>query len=244
MLEAPCLAVLWLTQPDKIETLLGEQSLTDGGLIPRLLICHTHCQPRPILEEARPISKEVAADYRALIRGLLESYRLAGEARTIDTEPEARQALTDHFNDIVQRRLTDLRDVSSYAARWNEQAWRIAVCQHAGRWGRQAHEHALERQSAQDAIALADWFASQQLEILSAGREQARRAKCDEVLALLVDHPRGIRASDVYHARLAHNAEAAHALLAAMERDGVLSGRQEKTAGGGHVTRIYVKVRK
>ena len=44
VLHEPCLSALWLTQPDKLDTILAERSLTDGGLIPRLLICHTNCQ--------------------------------------------------------------------------------------------------------------------------------------------------------------------------------------------------------
>src|ERR1017187_5051899 len=50
VLYHPCLAVLWLTQPDKLVTLLGERSLADGGFIPRLLICHTNCRPEEIPE--------------------------------------------------------------------------------------------------------------------------------------------------------------------------------------------------
>src|SRR5438046_9657983 len=103
-----------------------------------------------------------------------------------------------HYNAIVKRRRTDLRDMNIYAARWNEQAWRIAVVLHAGLHGVRAHEHMIELDTAKRAIELADWFASQQLEILSAGREKARRQIWDEVLSLLADKPEGIRASDVY----------------------------------------------
>ena len=47
-LEAPCLTALWLTQPDKVESLLHERSPNEGGLIPRILPCHTDCEPREI----------------------------------------------------------------------------------------------------------------------------------------------------------------------------------------------------
>ena len=33
-LESPCLTALWLTQPDKLRSLLDERSLNEGGLIP------------------------------------------------------------------------------------------------------------------------------------------------------------------------------------------------------------------
>ena len=243
LLESPCLAALWLTQPDKVETLLTERSLTDGGLIPRLLLCHTHCQPRPVMEDVRPIPPSVAAAYRAMIRGLLESYRLAEAAQTIQPESEALQAMNAHFNRIVSRRLADLRDVTTYAARWNEQAWRIAVCLHAGRYGPQAHGETLKLDTAEAALALADWFAAQQLEILAAGRMKAKRDVRDKVLALLADKPAGITPRDAQRARVKPTAEESLTLLLAMEAAGELAGRETQPEGGGHATRLFTRAR-
>ncbi|NBR89983.1 MAG: DUF3987 domain-containing protein [Rhodobacteraceae bacterium] len=240
-LQSPCLSALWLTQPDKVDSLLAERSLSDGGLIPRMLICHTRCEPQPINEAPQPIPANVTAEYRALIRGLLETYRLASEPHTIFPTAEAKRALDEHFNGIVARRKTDLHDVSSYAARWNEQAWRIAVCLHAATWGKQAHEQTVELDTVKNAIALADWFAQQQLEILFGVRAKGRRAKRDEVLELLADKPEGIQASDVYRARIVSNSEAAHALLARLESEGDLTGTDSKPTGGGHVTRTFTR---
>jgi len=244
VLHAPCLAVLWLTQPDKVETLLAERSLTDGGLIPRLLICHTNAEPRPIIQGAAGIPASVRGEYRRMIRELLETYRLADKTWAIEAAPEAFAALTAHHNSIVERRRRELRDVTTFAARWNEQAWRIAVCLHAGLNGGHAHERRLELATAQAAIELADWFAGQQLEMLETGREAARRKIRDEVLKLLADIPAGIRASDVYRTRIKPNAEEARTLLAAMEAEGDLTGHDEKPEGGGHVTRIYTRATK
>jgi hypothetical protein len=39
-------------------------------------------------------------------------------------------------------------------------------------------------------------------------------------------------------------AEEAHTLLASMEAESDLTGRDEQPEGGGHVTRIYTKARK
>ena len=102
----------------------------------------------------------------------------------------------------MERRLADLRDVTTYAARWNEQAWRIAVCLHAGLHGEDAGGRMLAADTAASAIALADWFAGEQLRILARGRHAARRAKRDEVLELLADNPKGITARDVHRARI------------------------------------------
>ena len=243
-MESPCLAALWLTQPDKLESLLAERSLSDGGLIPRILACHTLCEAQEIVEGAPEIPSSVEKDYAALVRSLLETYRLANEPFTIDPTSEALEAMNAHHNAIVKRRRTDLRDVTIYAARWNEQAWRIAVVLHAAQHGAHAHEHKLEIETANWAIKLADWFAAQQLEILSASRDKARREKWDRVLSLADEKPKGIKAADVYRARIVPNAEQAHALLAEMEAAGELNGRNEQPETGGYITRIFTRAKK
>src|SRR5439155_24250305 len=191
----------------KLESLLAERSLSDGGLIPRILACHTRCEAQEIVKGTPEIPANLENNYADLIRGLIETYRLADKPFTIEPTSEAMEAMIAHHNAIVRRRRADLRDVTIYAARWNEQAWRIAVGLHAGQHGVQAHEYRLEIHTANRAIELADWFASQQLEILSASRENARREIWDEVLSLLAHNPKGIRASDVYRARIVRNAD-------------------------------------
>ncbi len=192
LLQSPCLAALWLTQPDKLETLLSEKSLTDGGLIPRLLACHTNCEPLEIVEGSPAIPASVSTAYAELIRTLLETYRLASEPLTIHATTEAMQAMNTHHNAIVKRRRGDLRDVTTFAARWTEQAWRIAVCLHAAEHGSAAHNHRLELETAQRAMELADWFAAQQLEILQAGRTQAKLARIEKLRVLIATHYSGM----------------------------------------------------
>jgi len=240
-LDNPCLTALWLTQPDKVETLLGKRSLTDGGLIPRFLICHTRAQPRPIVDGAVGIQSATAGAWEGLIQRLIPTFRLAPEPAIIEPTPEALSRMNAHFNAIVERRLGDLKDVSTYAARWGEQAWRIAVCIHAGLHGDQAGNQPLHLETAEHAIALADWFAGEQLRILERGRIDARRKTQDEVLALLVDKPGGITARDVQRQRIVPLADEAHALLDRLEAEGQLTGHDSKPERGGKVTRVFTK---
>jgi len=184
-LESPCLTALWLTQPDKLQSMLDERSLNEGGLIPRILACHTDCEPREIGKNPPSISISVEKAYAGLIFCLLETYRLADEPFTIKPTSEALGALNDHHDAIVKRRRGELRDVS-YAARWNEQAWRIAVCLHAGTYGSQAHEHQVSLETAQRAIALADWFAEEQLRILNTGRMERKAARLNKLKELII----------------------------------------------------------
>lgn len=176
---------------------------------------------------------------------LIQTFRFASEAVTIEPMPEVLQLMDAHFNQIVERLKTDLQDVISYAARWNEQAWRIAVVLHAGQHGEHAGTQAMSGDTAASAIAIADWFAGEQLRILARGHHEARRTKHDEVLALLANNPgKGISAREVQRARIVETAEQAHALLAEMETDGKLSGKDSKPDGGGYTTRIFTKAQK
>lgn len=243
LLLRPCLSALWLVQPDKLETLLAKTELTEGGLIPRLLPCHTRALPRPISDGAVGIPADLVNDWADLVNSLIENFRMASEPFTIEPAPDARRMMDAHHNQIVERRLEELRDVTTYAARWNEQAWRIAVCLHAGLHGDDAGGRMLSADTAASAIALADWFAGEQLRILARGRQAARRAKLDEVLALLTDNPKGVTARDVHRARIVGSADEARALLATMEMDGELSGKDSKPETGGHITRTFTKGR-
>jgi replicative DNA helicase len=241
VLHQPCLTVLWLTQPDKLDTLLGERSLTDGGMIPRLLTCHTNCLPTHITGDQSGIPGEVLSAYDRLIRDLLKTYRQAAEAWTVEPEQQAMQLLTDHHNAIVDRRRSDLKDVTSFAARWTEQAWRLSVVLHAAKHGASAHEHHLSAETATAAITIADWYAAQQLDILSGGRWRAKRDRQKEVLLLLADIPEGITAREVYRARIAKTADDARDLLATMEQDSILEGRDITPERGGWTHRLYTR---
>lgn len=244
VLHHPCLAVLWLTQPDKLDALLQERSLTDGGLIPRLLICHTHAQPTHITGNESDIPEEVRKAYRQLVRDLLATYRHAADPFIIQPTEEASRLFTEYHNKIVDKRLSDLRDIPSFAARWAEQAWRISVVLHAARYGAHAHKHDLSQVTAQNAIKLAEWFAAQQLDILSGGRWQAQRDRQRKVLLLLAENPEGITARDIQRARIVKSADEAQSLLAAMEQEGKLVSKDIIPAHGGKISRRYMlKVR-
>jgi len=244
ILQKPCLAVLWLTQPDKIETLLAERSLTDGGLMPRFLVSHTGAEPQPITGDRPGIPPQVAQAWEQLLRDLLQTFRFASQPLTIEPTPEAKQALDTYWNKFVERWRGELRDVGSYAARWCEQAWRIAVVIHAGKYAKSAGEPNLALETAQAAITLAEWFAARQLEVLAAGRHAAKRALQDKVLSVLADTPTGIKARDLQRARIVDSADDARNLLAQMETDGELTHKESKPEGGGHVTLIYTRARK
>ena len=47
-LVAPCLAVLFVATPDKVQELFRNSRLTSGGLLPRFLVCDPAARPVPL----------------------------------------------------------------------------------------------------------------------------------------------------------------------------------------------------
>jgi hypothetical protein len=189
-LHRPCLAALWLTQPDKLERLLENATLAEGGLPPRFLLCHSGCEPQEMPEDsggASGVSSDVSVDWAELVGALLDAYRLCASPVAIVRPTEAASALfREHFNASVRRyHAGELRDVNSFRARWTEQGWRIALVLHAGTWGVYAASQPLTKDTAEAAIKIADWFTGQQLAILAKGRtEQAEirlASLCDKL---------------------------------------------------------------
>jgi hypothetical protein len=164
----------------------------------------------------------------------------------------------DYHNAIVERRKAELRDVTGFAARWCENAWRLAVVLQAGLHGADAHNHALELTTAENAIRLSEWFACEQLELLAKGRHAVAAKVEDEVIELLADREQGRRLEpeerqlghrfDYVTARILDRkriarGDAAKALLARMEADGLLVAEDIAPAHGGKTTRIYRAVK-
>ena len=238
ILKNPCLTVLLLVQPDKVESLLAESQLTEGGFIPRLDICHTNAEPMEIINNGCSIPDCVALNYKNLINDLINNYRKAPEPFIVKTTHDALERMNKYHNDIVVRRKSDLKDINSFAARWAEKAWRRAVVLHAGTYGVEAHKVKLSLDTAENAIAITSWFSLQQLNILQAGRDAARNEIEQQVVSLLKNMQSGIKASDIYRKRIVRTAKEAHDLLARMEKEGILTGVDVKPKGGGPISRI------
>ena len=47
-LKEPCLTVLWLIQPDKLDALFKNHSLSAGGFLPRVMPCQVDAEPTPV----------------------------------------------------------------------------------------------------------------------------------------------------------------------------------------------------
>lgn len=235
----PWMSALWCPQPEKFQALLASRAISEGGLLARICCCDTGAEPRHIPDAHVGIPPAVSRGYRDILHALLRAHRMSPETRIIECSSDAREVLTLHFNGIVDRRLTDLRPVTSLAARWNEWAWRFAIIFHALRHGTRSAEHPLGVHDALMGTCVADWFSRQQLRLVRGAGEAALLQRVGKALDLARSNPDGITARDVQRARIEPTAEAARALLETCAARGHLSKETRAPGAGGHVVERY-----
>ena len=186
-LRHPCLTVIWMTQPDAAQGLLGDERMTVSGLLPRFLICDVKAEPQYEPETWPEIRPAAVASWTALIKSLLGYRASTGEPILIEPTADARRILRDFHNEAVDRARTggDLHDVDSYVVRWGENAWRLALVLHCAEHGGDAHRKPLDQLTAVNAVNIIRWFNREQLAILAvsrSGRFNVRLAKLEGVL--------------------------------------------------------------
>ncbi len=244
VLHRPCLSLCWFIQPDLLATMLGEDSLSASGFLPRLLLCHTHATPQRIEGEPHTITDQTRGEWAKLVTDLFATFHDAETPRRIMPTPEVTALLIAFHNFFVDRLAADLADVAIFAARYAEQAWRLAVVLHGALHGTAAAGEPLALETAQNAIRLAEWFSTTQLDVLAKGR-RAAAAKVEDAVVELLDsiHERKghdfVTARDLHRARIVTTAAAARALLERMEREGLLVGEDTRPPHGGKTTRIF-----
>ena len=245
ILNHPCIGILWFIQPDILDDLLAEPSLMQGGFLPRALTCHTQTKRQKIgVAAIAPISETAQGDWHRLVTELHTTYHQPNIRHIIQCSVEALQRLNAHFDQTVDQGNGEFADIESCVARWTEQAWHLAVVLHGGLWGKDSHNHALALETAEAAIAIADWCADQQLQVLARALRESRKKIEDRVLDLLDERWERLKLDyithrDVQRAHITRDADDARRLLARMELGGTLGSEQLRRPEGGHVERRY-----
>jgi hypothetical protein len=238
-LKAPRMALLWLPQPDLMTDMFARRILIDNGFLPRVLPCVVEYAPMLIGIRTRRVAPATEKNWSDLVRGLFETYHARqGAPFVLRREAKVQPLLINYYNSVVERRRSELADVGPFAARWAEQAWRLVVVLHAARYAGDAHNNAVQAQTAEDAISLMDFFSGQQLELLRRTRAHAKTEAAEAVFEMLAARNE-ITARDAQREHIADSAGEAHALLEQMVRAGKLVFHDHKPEGGGHPTRLY-----
>lgn len=167
LLDAPCISICWLCQPHRLEKFLSSDRLLEDGLVARFHVVHSKAGMSFLTEDDNTIPIGVSDLYAALINQLYEIYGgHPDNCFTVESHPEAREILRSYHNRCAERCNSIEGALRSCITRWPEQAWKMVLVLHAARHGGNSHRIAVDRQTAEDAVVLEEWFAEQQVRIL------------------------------------------------------------------------------
>jgi hypothetical protein len=181
-----------------------------------------------------------------LVTELFAAYHANSRSpRFFQASEKAEEVFQAYQRRVIDRRLGDLADANTYAARWLEWSLRLAVVLHAAKCGATAHTQPLSPETAEAAVTLAEWFAERQLDFFEVSRAEAARKKSDRVLDSLKSRrhhawpENAITARDVRRLRIVSTSAEAITLLSQMEEQGKLVGKDQRPQNGGRTVKFY-----
>lgn len=139
--DEPCIALLWMTQPDKISELFGSKGLVQGGFVPRCISLYEYTEAQEISWSSKSVNSDLFNRYRSTWAALFDGYRLGkvcakdsdlfsdngDEPQDMAQKPEiqaqivtpsagAADHMVNHYNRLVRRRNGDMRYAASFVA--------------------------------------------------------------------------------------------------------------------------------
>lgn len=191
-LDEPCVSVLWICQPPRLDDFLARDRLLEDGLIARFLVVHSEAHMLPIGDNVTEVGIRVKDHHGAVVSDLFQTFHHSkGGPLTVEVDPASSEVLKDFHNESVRRWHDVNPALRPCVARWSEQAWKIALVLHAAEHGGQAHKHLLSEATARSAIEIVKWFVHQQLTILGGSGKIRSVRLFDRLVALLEAAPDG-----------------------------------------------------
>jgi hypothetical protein len=235
-LRKPCLAVLFMVQPDALHRFANNPEMVESGFLPRFLAFDARAEPQLIPEETPIFDPDLERGWHELIETLVNTYRDSVEGHAAQMEPDALQHLREYANETTMRFRTggDLADVSAFAARWAENACRVALVLHAAEHGNQAHSHPLTLETARRARRLVEWYAAEALDLFGGIRETKRVERRNRLVEILENSPDWEKS--LRDLRKSHGFD--NATIEAYAAEGWLKIERIQNPGGGRPTMI------
>jgi len=190
VIKNPCITVCWLCQPHRIDEFLGSEHLMEDGLLARFLVAHSRATMAYMTDADMVIPEAVSERYGNLIKAIYEAYgRHADAPLTVNTSDGAFAILKEYHNLNVQRWNAEKGSLRCCIARWSEQAWRMTLVVHAATHGGNSHKIAVERETAERAVALQEWFVEQQVSIIRGTTRKKEDNRLEKLCELLMEAP-------------------------------------------------------
>ena len=178
----PCVTMLLLVQPDLLQKAFGNERLLVGGFLARCLAADSKMELQYEDEKTLPeVDPAIMATWNQHIRSLIKMFRFAEDPCWIAVGEGVSELSRKFHNEIVDQIRGSLWDISSFATRWVERAWEIALNLHAGYYGDECYREPLSSKTFSDALRIARFFADRQLEVLDRPRSNALDEQCDRL---------------------------------------------------------------
>jgi uncharacterized protein DUF3987 len=254
-LEAPCIAMLLLVTPDKIQELFRNSRLTNGGLLPRFLSCDSGAKPVPLdtnaVDAQHKLPSDIYEPYKAAIFAAIQGYRICAADKPYETNMTQRafHLVVEDWNRFCSA-VDGTRDYP-FEARHTENAIRISLVLHTFRHVdinshpavHHGHEHPVDGETFRDAVRIRDWFNLHQENLRKSQRAFADDDAWGTAQAIMRNRsPQfGITSRDLYTGRrVCGTAAEAQRLLAQWKTEGRIESFERKPAeGAGRPTTAY-----
>lgn len=195
-LETPTGAMLLMVQPDKAREMFSSASMTESGLMPRFLSFDSQAEAMDLPECDHVISEGARNRWAGLLEELMARYKYYEAEPHLIRLTDAAEEIFRTFNSETRtrrKRNGTAADIPSYAARWIENAWRLALVLHAGKHGARADAGNLDSSTAQEAIEIIRWFIDSQLGLLASGRHSRRKGRLSALMELVTGEGKTVR---------------------------------------------------
>tara|TARA_R110002012_G_scaffold183514_2_gene349918 strand:+ start:1034 stop:2470 length:1437 start_codon:yes stop_codon:yes gene_type:complete len=180
-LKSPCLTIALVLTPDKCRELFRNQRFIEGGLMPRFLIAHSNARPQHDDGTRGRPDTEILERWESTILELVATYRNANAPAVIQCEPEALELFRDHWNTEFVDCFDEIEGDAAFYARHVEQAKRIALILHALKHGKSACHEQLTKTTADEALALVNWFVANQEAAIAEARTDRTRTIIERI---------------------------------------------------------------
>ena len=190
LLKQPCITVCWLCQPHRVTKFFGSERLMEDGLIARFLFVETNAGMSYMPVEDRTIPSSTISGYGAIMSELYDAYRGSGGSTQIArTNDDVYDIMRDFHNDCVDKSKEVNNNLHYCIPRWPEQAWKIMLVLHAAEHGSRSHLVPVDRQTAERAVTLMRWYASEQSRIMGGPAIRPQDIRLKRLMELLSSAP-------------------------------------------------------
>jgi hypothetical protein len=190
LLKQPCITVCWLCQPHRVTKFFHSDRLMEDGLIARFLFVETNAGMSYMPEEDRTIPVSIFNGYAAIMSELYDAYGGRGkDAQIVQIGTGVYQTMRDFHNECVDKSNEVDNNLRYCIPRWPEQAWKIMLVLHAAEHGSRSHLVPVDRQTAELAVTLMRWYASEQARIMGGPAIRPQDIRLKRLMELLSSAP-------------------------------------------------------